>query len=367
MNVERMPATAMTYPGWLRLWCPATAAAMFALITLGTLVTTFRAGMADPIWPTSPWHLLVVGWTEPNAGYLVEHAHRIAGYLVGMLVLVQTLVVWWYCPDAKRRLGAHVSVAAIAVGTGLGMWFVKHATERSLATLVNPGFGLAMAGALGFIALAGRDLASRSAGRWQRTLVTLAYVGIVTQGMLGGLRVYLNELRGPELSIIHGIFAQVVFGATCLLAVMVGKRWNTLGDATIDASVRWWALAAALFASTQIAFGGLLRHVHHPLAQRLHPLLAFAVLAAAVVVTVRCCLGGNNAALRGKALGLVMTIGVQVILGVEAWLRTMRESARFESVTIGDAAIRSLHVLVGFGVFSSAALLAARAWKAKLI
>ena len=42
--------------------------------------------MADPIWPTEPWYLFVIGWQEPSRGYLIEHTHRIAAFTVGGLV-----------------------------------------------------------------------------------------------------------------------------------------------------------------------------------------------------------------------------------------------------------------------------------------
>ena len=88
------------YPRWLRVWSVLTVIATFVLIAVGTLVTTFRVGMADPIWPTAPWHLLIAKYTEPSAGYFIEHTHRIAGYLGGMFILVQTLALWWYSPTA---------------------------------------------------------------------------------------------------------------------------------------------------------------------------------------------------------------------------------------------------------------------------
>src|SRR5262249_12151344 len=132
--------------------------------------------------------------------------------------------------------------------------------------------------------------------------------------------------------------------------------------------LRKLTLATAILALVQIAFGGLLRHVDDPVARRLHPILAFAVVILVVWTAVRTFAGGEGAAaLRGKAFALLATVSVQVILGVEALLRTLAPDVRFTGITVGDAALRSLHVLVGFGVFSSAALLAARAWKARLI
>jgi hypothetical protein len=120
--------------------------------------------------------------------------------------------------------------------------------------------------------------------------------------------------------------------------------------------------------AVQILFGGLLRHLSLPLAQRLHPMLAFAVAALVTVILVRMfALGEGWASMRRAAVLLGVLVAAQAVFGVEAWLRHAEIALRFQPVGIGDAAVRSLHVLTGFGVFAAAAVLAARAWKAKLI
>jgi cytochrome c oxidase assembly protein subunit 15 len=368
MNLEHRTMTAVHYPRWLRGWCAATAAATFALIGIGTLVTTFHVGMADPLWPTAPWHLLLIE-RVPNFGFYVEHTHRLAGYSAGILILVQTLALWWLTPDWRKGLVAFVAVAGIAAGCIVGMWFVRQAAVRSVDTLFNPGFLVAIASAVLFFTLALFEVKSRVAGRWQRAIVTVAFVGVVVQGMLGGLRVYLNELRGPDLALIHGLFAQVVFAATVLLALMATRRWNSMTDLLTEPPLRWLTAATAGLVVMQIVFGGLLRHLHNPIAERLHPLLAFAVLLSVGWTFARAFQDGvvGGSALRGKALALVTLVGFQVALGIEAWIRTASTEARLSTVSVGDATIRSLHVLTGFGVYASAALLAARAWKARLI
>ena len=50
-------------------------AVLAVLLGLGTLITTYRVGMVDPIWPTEPW-FLISNWREPSAGYLIEHTHH---------------------------------------------------------------------------------------------------------------------------------------------------------------------------------------------------------------------------------------------------------------------------------------------------
>jgi heme A synthase len=248
------------------------------------------------------------------------------------------------------------------------MRMVKTAEARSVQALFNPGFALMLASALAFQALAWMEVGSRAAGGMLRAMATLAFLGVVTQGMLGGLRVYLNELKGREFEVIHGVFAQLVFAAVCLVGLMTSTRWNTLTDLAVDKSLRWFAAATAALALVQIVFGGLLRHLYQPLAVRLHPLLAFGVLALTVWMAAWSFREIEGASVvRRKATALLGLILIQAALGIEAWLRLAEPAARYSAISIGDAALRSAHVLVGFGIFSSAVLLAARAWKGKLI
>lgn len=367
MNLERHPSIVVDYPRWLRGWSVATAVATFGLIALGTLVTTFHVGMADPLWPTAPWHLLLVE-RLPSFGWYVEHSHRIVGYFVGVLMLLQTLAIWNYCPDAKRRVAAFLAVSGLVVGTGLGMYLVRQSATRSLDALLNPGFLIAIASALGFLALGVVELQSRTAGRWQRLIVAILCIGVIVQGMLGGLRVYLNELKGPELAIVHGVFAQLVIACAASLVLMTGKNWNSLIELVSDRTFRVLSVAIVALLLVLIVFGGLLRHLQNPLAQRLHPMLAVAAVVLIVWTAARTLTYAEGAGfLRRKAVALVALVGLQAALGIEAWIRTADPASRFQSVTVIDATMRSLHVLTGFGVFASAVLLAARAWKAKLI
>ncbi len=79
-------------PRALHWWAVLTVVATVGLLAIGSIVTTFRVGMADPVWPTYPWHLLLISYDEPKTGFLIEHTHRLAGYIVGCCVIV--LAVW---------------------------------------------------------------------------------------------------------------------------------------------------------------------------------------------------------------------------------------------------------------------------------
>src|SRR6059058_3410722 len=105
-------------PRWLRLWSAATLAALFALLALGAVVTSFRVGMADPVWPTRPWHLLTISWQEPSPGYLIEHTHRLAGFVTGGAVALLAMLLWLTEPRPTLRWGGLVALVALLVAFG---------------------------------------------------------------------------------------------------------------------------------------------------------------------------------------------------------------------------------------------------------
>src|SRR5438094_555780 len=88
-------------PRWLHRWAILTVAATVVLLTLGAVVTTFRVGMADPVWPTTPWYLFFMDWKEPNPGFVIEHSHRLAGYVVGCCVIVLAVGMWYAAPRLR--------------------------------------------------------------------------------------------------------------------------------------------------------------------------------------------------------------------------------------------------------------------------
>ena len=88
-------------PRWLHLWAIATVLVTLVLLVLGQFVTSFRAGMADPIWPTEPWYLAEN--YKLDLGYLIEHTHRIAGFAVGGFVSILALGLWYTEPRPAAR------------------------------------------------------------------------------------------------------------------------------------------------------------------------------------------------------------------------------------------------------------------------
>ncbi len=123
-------------PRWIHFWAILTVLATFSLLTLGAEVTSKGAGMADEVGFRSPLHLLQV-WLGDNPraselNYVIEHSHRIAGFLVGICVIILALSLW--LGDSRtwlRWLGVAALLSVIGQGV-LGIFRVDW-DERQLA------------------------------------------------------------------------------------------------------------------------------------------------------------------------------------------------------------------------------------------
>jgi cytochrome c oxidase assembly protein subunit 15 len=299
-----MPSSAETRlaPRWLHAWSVLTVCATVVLLALGAVVTTFQVGMADPVWPTVPWHLALIDWQEPNPGFVIEHTHRLAGYIVGCCSIV------------------------LAIG------FVSSAHSRGLKWL-----GVAALG------------------------------GVIVQGLLGGYRVRLHALLGTNLAVIHGCFAQIVFSLLVSLAVVTSARFAGASSLAEESPrLRRGALALTALVFLQLVWGALVRHTNGALAQRMHLLTAFAVVAVAVWFAHQALAAPSSRALLRRPLILLgVLLAVQVMLGVESWLGKFAGVLlpELHKPTIAQAATRVAHVLVGSFILAISVVLTVLAYR----
>lgn len=344
----------MTVSRHLRIWSIATAVATVLLLALGTLVTSFRVGMADPIWPTAPWRLAFIDWTEPSRGFLIEHSHRLAGYTVGALMSV--LAVWVWMTEPRRGLkwaGVGAILAWLAAFGSLHGVLIKQIKE------VGPGVQLQLPptilGALvvaggALLLVAAADAVVGSPGWRVRLLGMALLLGVCVQGLLGGLRVYLNALYAEQYSVVHASFSQVVFGLALAIAVTL--------NGSADRRATWFGLVVVALLFTQIVFGAILRHTLSPAGPRVHLLLAL-VAGYGVIALARQSWGASKL----WATAAVALLLVQVALGAEAWFARFAggfETSLMRRVTEADALLRTSHTLVGYLLFGASIVLALR-------
>lgn len=324
-------------------------AVLAVLLGLGTLITTYRVGMVDPIWPTEPW-FLISNWREPSAGYLIEHTHRVAAYMAGVAILAVTLSAWRKSPIA---IGA-IPLILVSVGLAIAMTSINR--ELAKTDPIGAVDGARFYGGLGLSLLAftalltgwilGKDGAAE--GRSLRLAALLTYGAVIIQGLLGGFRVYLNALMGDTLATIHGAFGQ------CVLALAA----STLTFATLDILVfekaesprrasRFFGLLV-LATLLQLSWAVVVRHQGAGWAQRLHVLFAVLIAGGLGQATMLCREPGARH-LRFYAIALTALLVLQVVLGVEAWMGKFGTGKPVapEAKTVAEAFLRTGHSLVG--------------------
>jgi heme A synthase len=356
-------------PKLLHPWAVVSVVATFVLLAIGQFVTSFGAGMADPVWPTEPWYVFHTATEGEKAkfreqfGFFIEHTHRIAGWTVGGLVSVLAVGVWWTEPRKAARWVAIAGLFVLLVGYGEFHRGLMAQRDKPPADVRVPvgAVGVTLAGLGLVLAVVASGLAARQRGAGMRLLATLALVAVMIQGLLGGFRVKLNELVGTDLAAFHGVFAQVVFGLLVALAVVTARP--APAPYAPETRLHRWAVALAHLIFLQVVFGALVRHYPVPLSQRLHFLTAFVATILAVLV-IRVVLSDPYARARAGAFAWVLAglVVVQLYLGVEAWMVRFGQYKLPDQVqvTAESGAIRSFHALVGSGVWAAALALALR-------
>ena len=105
---------------------------------------------------------------------------------------------------------------------------------------------------------------------WVKWLAVAAVLGVITQGVLGGLRVTLYK---DQIGIFHAALAQSFFGLLLVITAVTGKGFLS-GAWCADkaaASLRWLVLAGLLLTYFQLGVAATIRHQHAPLAIRDFP------------------------------------------------------------------------------------------------
>jgi cytochrome c oxidase assembly protein subunit 15 len=103
--------------------------------------------------------------------------------------------------------------------------------------------------------------------RWVRNLGVIALVGVILQGILGGLRVTMMK---DEIGIFHACIAQAFLGLLVVIALVTTKFWQAMdcrASAAADASPRVVRLAMAITIAiyVQLTLGATMRHQHRDL------------------------------------------------------------------------------------------------------
>ncbi len=102
----------------------------------------------------------------------------------------------------------------------------------------------------------------REGRRWLRWVGLAAVGAVISQGLLGALRVTL--LR-DQIGIFHACIAQAFLGLLVFIAFATSRAWNRPGKFNA-VTFRWIAIATTLAIYLQLALGATMRHQHRDLA-----------------------------------------------------------------------------------------------------
>lgn len=286
---------------------------ILVMIVIGGLVTGYEAGLAVPDWPNSFGHNMLLYPVSEMKGGI-------------------------FYEHAHRLFGMLVGATVLAYAT----------------TVWRSG-----------------------AGKYARIAVTVLLALVVTQGILGGLRVTGNvtsSMNAADLSpstalaIVHGMLGQFVFALALVSAFMVSGAWERVRVVVQGvAAMRLLSALALLAVTMQLFLGAAMRHLQIPPtgddgAQlpkwALHGHVTMAVIAFILVLLagMRCGRAVEAPPLRRVGKAALHTVGLQVALGIAALVVVLMR--RGEAVPIWEVATTTAHQALGAVLLAEVATMA---------
>jgi len=306
--------------------------AVFPLIWVGGLVTTYDAGMAVPDWPgTYGWNMFAYPastWVYGPFDLLVEHSHRLLGTVAGFLSIGLVMAAFRY----ERR-------------------------------------------------------------RWFRWWTVGVLVAVIAQGGLGGLRVLLDQ---RTFAMIHGCTGPLFLAIATATAVMSSRWWRGRGTRADGAEaspaeyrvtgrlVVWMATALVLLSYLQLIMGAQLRHVTAVTPPKMFTGFVHLHLTLASVLVLLSLLLAASAGLNRRTpppvsvptLLLVFVIGAQIALGIGTWIvnyalpwQEMNSALAayvIQAKGYSESLIVTAHMATGSLIVSLATVACLRAWRSRV-
>ena len=299
--------------------------AVFPLIWVGGLVTTYDAGMAVPDWPNTYGYNMfsypASTWLFGPFDLLVEHSHRLLGTVAGLI---------------------SIGLVVAAIRYEARWWF-----------------------------------------KWWTVFVLFS---VIAQGALGGIRVLLDQ---RTFAMIHGCTGPLFFAIATATAVMSSKWWWARGgelesQTAWSISRTAWVAAGLLVASyLQLTIGAQLRHVTGAVPHQVFMAFVHSHLTMAGVVAILAIGLAATTSLRGQtprqvrfpAGLLACLVLLQIALGIATWIvnyalpwQELSESlAGYTILAKGywESIIVTAHMATGSLIISLATVTALRAWRSR--
>lgn len=221
----------------------------FVLVWVGGMVTSKGYGLAVPDWPnTYGYNMFFFPPSKWIGGIFFEHSHRLVASGVGFLTMI--LALWMFGRKSRPVLRW---AGIIFVATGLACCFILPAHDKENISLAI----------LGLIGTAASFVWPKCepAPRFLRVMSACAFLAVVTQGILGGLRVTQLDAR---IGIFHATLAQLFLVLVSAIALCQTNFWRRLPfQAAPDrGGLRLCFVAATALVLCQLVLGATMRHQH---------------------------------------------------------------------------------------------------------
>ncbi|MGO8765910.1 MAG: COX15/CtaA family protein [Limisphaerales bacterium] len=182
---------------WLHRFAVLAAISTFLLLAAGGLVTSHEAGMSVPDWPNSYGYNM---FAFPPSKWIggIFYEHTHRLWATAVGLMTTILAVWILLKDPRK---------------------------------------------------------------WMKWLGVAAFLLVVAQGVLGGLRVVLNN---AHLGVIHGVVGQSYFVLMCALALFTSGLWQRIPESktNVPRHLRNLVLVATLLIFVQLILGATMRGQH---------------------------------------------------------------------------------------------------------
>jgi len=327
VSVNDQPAkseTASLVSRWPRRFAIALTLVTFPLIWVGGLVTTYDAGMAVPDWPgTYGYNLFAYPWTT---------------WLFGPWDL--------FIEHGHRLLG-------------------------SLAGLLTIGF---------LVSALWKD-----EGAWLKIAGLIALLLVISQGVLGGIRVLAAD---QQIAKIHGCVGPAFFALAVALTMFTSRSWREAQHRQVKLTqnnlllIRAVTIGTVVFAYLQLVIGAHLRHIDASAGPQQFTTLVFLHLLTAGIVVLNILLAAilmqsKTFALLGARKAswtLCFLVLMQIGLGCATWvvqygwpggLNDATQTAGFTILSKGmlQANITTAHVATGSLILALATYVAIKTWR----
>ena len=195
---------------------------------------------------------------------------------------------------------------------------------------------------------------------WARWLATAVLLGVIVQGLLGGGRVLAND---PRMALVHGQFAACVLALMGTVALVTGRRWQTVAGTTPrspSTTLRILAWSLPVLVLIQGSLGGWIRHLGGGLLEHVGFALLVTLVAVAVVVVA---LRHGAGWLKSNAWLVSGILTAQLALGAGAWItRFGWPSANYVAAQGAptQVIVRTSHAVTGHLLFLATVTLAVR-------